>query len=408
MASTRTITAATLIVMAMAACAPTPTAEPQGSVQSSPTASSSASVAASIGADPVAWERVMTIPADDALGTLETAREVIHGSAGFLAITETSFFGEGAPAVTGRRLWLSADGTAWEQVEFPVAVEEGSLQGVITTADDTYVLIFAFPTDGGLGSRTVTLVSADGRSWEEFDSGLPDNLGVSAVERGAQGWLLVGPRFGGEVENPGAWYSSDGITWELVAELAVQGRWIRASDAAAGDDGFVIVGTDAGLGVPGHEWFALASADGREWVESRPLFEPTERADQPDPHVAALGSGWVAALPLPDGSVRFWTSDDGLDWAEAGGVEGSGTQFGFGLFLQAVGDRLFFPFVGGGQLFSDPGAWSSTDALTWEPVDLGADVSLGGIAAGAGTVVLTGTEQTAQGTQAGIWVSRAN
>lgn len=396
-----------VLLLALAACSL------NGSASGSPLPSASASSGPSAEAVPsaplavsVSWERVLTVD-ENILNSLQLAREVVHGAGGFLAITESYLNGEGGPRRTQRQLWLSADGRAWEEVGFPFGIE-GSLNSVTSTADGDYVLFFSMPTLNGDGSGMEAIRSADGRTWEPFDTGLPGNLAIRAIERGAQGWLLVGSRFGGDVEDPEAWYSSDGATWELVADLSEPNRWVRVSDAAAADEGFVIVGTDASLGgLPGHEWFALASPDGREWVESRGLFEPTQRSDQPDPHVAALGSGWVAALPLQDGSMRFWASDDGLDWIEAGGIQHTGSEFGFEPFLEGDGGRLYFSFVEGGEFAATPGAWSSSDAVTWEPIDLGADARLSDVAIGAGIVVLTGTELSDQGIVAGIWVGRS-
>lgn len=397
------------VVLALAACSPDPVSEASRSAEESP--SPSASLGASDGAPPTesaaaptGWERVLTFVDENTANSSEVAREVVHGAAGFLAITESFLFGEGGPFLTQRSLWLSADGTTWEEVGFPVAIEDAFLMGVTTTADGDYVLILSIATDGGLASRTEALRSADGRSWEPFESGLPDNLGVIVIEHGAQGWLLAGSRFGGEVEDPGAWYSSDGVTWELVAELSKPNRWVRVSDAAAGDEGFVIVGTDAALEGPGHEWFALASADGREWIESRPLFEPTDANYQPDPHAGALGLSWIAVLPLQDGSMQFWASDDGLEWAESSVLPAPGPLEAYDPVFAEVGGRLYFSIAGGGALHRTTGAWSSSDGTSWEPLDLGVDAHLGGIVAGADIVVLTGTELTDQGNLASIWV----
>ena len=411
MRTTRAFLVSTVVVLALTACSPDAAPQPSsGSVEGSPQPSASTSIGASEGAaasvPPLAWERVLTLGAESPANGSEAAREVVHGTAGFLAMTESYLFGEGGPQLTQRRLWLSADGRAWEEVGFPVAIDEGSPMAMTATADGDFVLLFSIFLTNGLASRTEAMRSADGRSWEPFDTGLPDNLGIQAVDHGAQGWVLVGSRFGGEVEDPGAWYSSDGVTWELVAELSEPNRWVRVMDAAAGDEGFVIVGTSASLeGLPGHEWFALASADGREWVPSRGLFEPSGENFQPDPHVVALGSGWVAVLPSQDESVQFWASDDGLAWARSGLIADARPPeaYEYDPVLQEVGGRLYFSFAGGGGFASTFGAWSSADGVSWEPLDLGADVRLGGVAVGSGTLVLTGTERTPQGSLAGIW-----
>ena len=112
------------VILALTACSPDAAVEPSGSVEGAPQPSASIPIGASEGAaplvPPLAWERVVTLGAETAANGSEAAREVVYGTAGFLAITESYRFGEGGPQLTQRRLLLSADGRAWEEVAFPI------------------------------------------------------------------------------------------------------------------------------------------------------------------------------------------------------------------------------------------------------------------------------------------------
>ncbi|MFN2418303.1 MAG: hypothetical protein ABR593_05185, partial [Candidatus Limnocylindria bacterium] len=106
---------------------------------------------------------------------------------------------------------------------------------------------------------------------------------------------------------PELWYSSDGATWQLAHTLE--------SDTLhfdAGEEGFVGVGWIGEAREP----YAIATADGREWIEAS--SPPTDPGD-----VAPLGGDWIAMSAFTedgtDGETSF--SADGLDWNEHGGAE---------------------------------------------------------------------------------------
>lgn len=405
----RSLAVLTTLLVAVSACEPSPDVGPSDPDEAStpsagePSASASATASASPPAA-VGWELVLTFGDE---GTSEVAREVVHGNAGFLAITEQFVSGEGGPRLMRRSMWLSADGRTWEEVDLPSGLADAWLQAVTTTSAGDYVLHFNVLSGADI-TPVEAIRSADGRTWEQIETGLPEELQIMTIEHGALGSLLVGQMPSPDTTIPEAWYSSDGVTWELVHEVTDGDRWVTVADAGAGDEGFVIVGASAAPDNSSHEYFALASADGREWIESRSPFGPEDPDFRPNPHVAALGPDWVAVLPTRDESIQFWSSEDGLAWASAGQITDTGPLEAFEPVFHAVDSLLHFSITGGGFPWTVTGAWSSTGGATWEPLELGADVYLGGVAAGPETVVLTGSEPNPTGSQAGIWVRQTD
>lgn len=221
------------------------------------------------------------------------------------------------------------------------------------------------------------------------------------VERGARGYLLVGLEYLNDI--PGAWLSADGVTWELVRDLSEPNRWVTVFDGGAGDEGYVVAGVSTAEDSSSHEYFTWASADGRAWIRSLSPFGEEDPTYRPDPHVAAVGPDWVAALPTRDGGVQFWASADGLNWEAAGAIS-SGPLSAYEPVFTAVEGLLYFSLEGGGFPSDTVGIWTSVDGHAWQTLDLGTDARLGGIATGAGVIVIGGTEAKDTGTAAGIWV----
>ncbi len=401
---------AAVAVLAISGCSPSESsqaADPTAS--SSPAAAPSSSAPATAIPSPAvgdAWQRVLTFGDGE---SFEVAREVVHGSAGFLAVSQRFVGGEGGPRLTARSMWLSADGQTWDEVEYPVQGTEPWLQALTTTVDGEYVIIYGVAIDEGQHTLTEAMVSTDGRTWEPLETGLPDDLGIVSIDCGGRGCLLVANR--NAVENPGpaAWYSTDGETWELAYELRDGDRWVTVIDAGAGDEGFVIAGTSTASDSSSHEYFTLASADGRSWVPSRSPFVEEDPTYRPDPVVASLGPSWVAALPTREGPIDTWRSENGIDWAPAGQVPFEGALSSWTPVFRAIGDLLYFSVNGGAYPGGTPGLWTSADGATWDELDLGADAHLGGVATGDGVNVIAGTETVVEGFSViGAWVSSAD
>ena len=237
-------------------------------------------------------------------------------------------FGPGVPHEG--RVWLSADGRQWEDVTPPETFGNVYLHTLIRRADGTLVAFgytsrfnrYAELVTDGVG----TWESADGRSWTQTDSGLPPDRWIVGAVQGKKGILADAYQVG---DNGGSkrWFSADGRSWELQSEIP-HGRY----SVDAGDEGFVLAGTRGPYEDPGSP-FAMASADGRKWIES--ADPPADIGD-----VVAIGGDWLAvSVPLDfvsnTSSFATWESTNGLDWSpgEDIGLDDSGPQSDAGCVL---------------------------------------------------------------------------
>ena len=338
------------------------------------------------------WAQVAAFGADgDDVWTI--ARDVTYGKAGFLAWGE-SFMGgiEGGPRPAGRVLWHSADGMSWDELPMPSSVADdvavNQVKTLISTPDGDYVLYFDRHDPGTNTMQTLAVRSSDGRAWTEVVTGLTGWVDIDSIERGDRGYLLIGNQtFGG---NPTLWLSTDGMAWELVHEFAQDTEFVQLNDGGAGEEGFVVFGSRIAED-NSYARFAFASGDGREWVETTSPLGPDEQGYRPDVIVEGFGPDWIATIASRDDSARFWFSADGISWEPIAQIDGADTSLAWDPVLTAAGGELFFS--GSGNVFFDgmPGAWSSTDGISWELIELGADAYLGGVAEGPDSMVLTGT-----------------
>lgn len=207
------------------------------------------------------------------------------------------------------RVWISTDGDSWEDVTPPGTFANVALEHVFMRAGGTLVAYGGISTasdiPGGVeGSGSGYWQSSDGRSWEPASRGLPEGalLDLAHGERGYLAHVIaVGATHGSDL-----WFSSDGTAWEQVRQLTD-----GLAAIGAGDEGFAVVGQ---LGYYGDqpEPFAIASGDGRAWIQS--AHPPTDVAE-----VAPVGGDWVAVgVPQPGDSMSTWSSANGLDWRELG------------------------------------------------------------------------------------------
>ena len=187
--------------------------------------------------------------------------------------------------------------------------------------------------------------------------------------------------------------SGDGSTWETVG-VPIATRYIPPSsgpeagidDVAAGQDGFVAVGFGSAAGERGVRGVAWWSADGLTW-EMVPLGDgarPSAVFRAPD---RWLIGGVVyrnragASLDEADGPLgAIWTSTDGRTWTRPEDAE----VFDVGGYVDTMEDpgsggiRAFAwngtTLVAGGQVCAENGlpcaaaAWASGDGMAWERV----------------------------------------
>ena len=349
-----------------------------------------------------AWTEVMALGDES---TLMVGGPITYGLAGFLMVSGLwDLSGDVGPGARDPSLWLSADGSAWDELEMPDQSTGFTLAQLITASDGTYVAYGSHSIRGEVGAESIGLRSTDGKSWQEVETGLPLVIDFQVIERGPAGYLLVG---GQTAEtNPTLWLSADGLAWELVHEFAQTKRWIQIHDADGGADGYVVLGRRIEPEGGDYQRFAFASADGREWFIRDEPFGADDQGYVFEANVSSLGRDWVATLGHRDAPIATWFSANGLDWSEAGSLEAAPSTSA-GVFEEVGAQLMFSP--GSGYYEGTAGVWSSTDGANWALEDFGVEVWLGGIAQGDGIIAATGTVPGANGTStSGVWVKASD
>jgi len=265
-------------------------------------------------------------------------------------------------ADSGPAVWLSADGATWETIS-PTGLDRSAINHLVAIPDGR-LLAFGFRDDGSLGGSAAIWISADGFDWQAADIGLADLVNAQDVVAGPLGLVIVGIREGlseGAVSNSALWYSADGVTWEQVWDTL---EAETPAAVAAGPEGFVVVGQQ-GWHDGDPYGFALASADGHDWLEA-----PAEGA------MASTGSMWSIvpigvdwmAMPVPDRSeVRVLRSANGLDWSIDAPLPLDAAQLGHVAQLEGDGRFALFGAMGEAlpmqvQLFVQDHGWQETAA----------------------------------------------
>ena len=276
------------------------------------------------------------------------------------------------------RIWFSPDGRSWEDVTPPDEFANVQLHAVVSLRNGSVAAwgMTHEERDGFLEQTgTEAWESSDGRTWTPMATNLPDGARVGGVAQGNRGYLThvatTGPDAGSEL-----WFSTDARSWEQVHSLPSD--WVEYD---AGEEGFVVAGVVlSGEGADTtYDPYALASGDGREWLE----------ATGPPPTtvgVAAVRGDWVAATysfggeQLPD-LATSWFSANGLEWTEHGTaalnawpIEG-GSCHEYPSGLNPAGEwlvlasTLSYPCSEGGYVVFGTQR-ISTDGATWEDLPL--------------------------------------
>jgi hypothetical protein len=383
-------TSPTSSVAATAIATPSATASPTASPAASPTAPSESPA--------TAWARVLEV-GDGSARTVGS--QVTYGDAGFLAIT-TDWIptSQPGPGVAEYSMWHSTDGTRWSEVEFPTDDVGIGFRDLHVAADGSYVLHGSRSKADPPYSETFALRSADGRTWEQVATGLPDAISIQAIETGPSGYLLVGGQTADA--NPTLWLSADGLTWELVHEFQQDTHWVQIHDADGGQEGYVVIGRR--IEPDGaYRRFAFASADGREWLSVDEPFGADNQGFVFEANVSSLGPDWVATLGHPEAPTAVWFSANGLEWSEVAFVE-HGPNTIAALLEEVDGQLIFSP--GSGVWEGTAGVWSSRDGVDWTVEDFGGEaVWLGGAAEGNGVITVAGTVPNEDFTSTGgLWV----
>jgi hypothetical protein len=215
------------------------------------------------------------------------------------------------------RVWSSADGRTWEDVTPHGIFANTRLSAVIRRADATLLAVGTVSAEDEMGGVSVTGFGAweseDGRSWTPSETGLPEDRWIVGAVQGERGVLANVWQVGATHGSEEVWFSSDGRGWKMV-RLFGDGP----VDFDAGEEGFVIAGTEGPYGGPGTP-FAIASGNGHEWFDAS---IPPEGAVS----VAAIGPDWVILTVAMDEayrptSVAIWQSANGLSWSGPDDIE---------------------------------------------------------------------------------------
>lgn len=327
------------------------------------------------------------------------------------------------------RIWQSADGVTWTEVEVPddlLSSVDYELAGLALAAPDDLVAI-----SGPASDRPVVLRRRPGEPVTEVTATTDvfpppsvkgsvtgvDEVGDQLLAWGAR--YTAGRRIGELTEDGLVWRSTDGLTWEKVAADPVFARgWVAEIVASNGVS--VAVGGelfDLGGGAgnpdplvwveePDDEWQRLAPADafpglveGEDNVGIHAVLDVGEQ-------LVAVGRG----LDVGDVDARIWTSPDGRRWssmADAKVLGGAGDQAANdvcavdGGQVAVGGQRL------GGQ--SSVVAWHAIDGGPWAragghatPADR--SESMEACATTSAGVVAVGSRRFSDGTvEAGLW-----
>ena len=268
----------------------------------------------------------------------------------------------GPPPAHRGVVWLSADGTAWEELPASDEFADMELTQVFTTPTGSLMLIGNEWTDvdGLIGVGSKAWESFDGRTWQRTAlTGLPDPVWVRDLVQGDHGYLLSDPQR--------LWWSADGRDWVAVLDFEA-----AIYNIAAGDEGFAVLGNATTMGRR-----LAASGDGREWVDAEVPSDELLR-------IAAIRGDWIAAgteaaadlvTPL---AVQTWRSANALEWRRAGGFTGAAGSpnvscaESFGEFVTA--DTLVFGSTircGEGGLTNAGMSYASADGVEWQSLPFG-------------------------------------
>jgi hypothetical protein len=258
------------------------------------------------------WQEAAAFGAE---GTIERAESATQFSGGYLAVG--TWYGvadlpHSGPVPQEGRVWRSADGRSWEDVTPAGTFADAGLSHVYLASDGTLIAL-GTQHEASEDATPMAWESADGRTWSQTSIGLTGSWIVDRIVRGPLGYLAlisVAPDIFSNGEQ-GLWLSADGRSWEMVRAAANAEQFF---DIGAGDDGFAATGS---RGEPS-ESFAVASADGRTWIEA--TMAPSGQVP-----IAERGGDWVAiAAPLAVETAptvaSLWSSANGLEWSESGSI----------------------------------------------------------------------------------------
>jgi hypothetical protein len=295
-----------------------------------------------------------------------TFGDVAAAGAGLIAVGSI-----GADANKAAAAWASPDGVTWSSVPVVAATGGVALNRLIAGAAALVAVGLECPgTPQPCVVARVTLTT-NASTWEAVrwvagspTFGVPTTGGsgygfaVNAATTDGHTEVMVGwaaSRQGPTPIGPAVATSTDGLTWTWRVLAGAQPSGAAMSGVAAGNHGFVAVGT--GPTVQPAVWI---SADGSSWEQVSAPTAPT-RGELDD---VAAGGGLYVAVGRDGTNAAAWVSNDGLTWHRAPSspslADGYMTRVSWaGTAFLAVGR------TGAG----DGAAWVSTDGSSWSRLD---------------------------------------
>lgn len=311
-------------------------------------------------------------------------------------------------------MWTSANGSVWTRATLPAGTGPRRLTDAVHGGSGWLAV-----GRGGVGA--LTLMSADGRTWQPVPGGKAlAGPGLTSVATAANGgtYVIVGRQ---NDTSAAAWFSTDLKNWVRAGDagkgdLGGTGdapKWI--GDVAAGPAGFVAVGgqTRNKTSQPA----VWTSPDGRKWTLS-----PTSPALPQGAAAGALtsivargavllatgrtGAAGVTGPPAAPGASAFATvsADGGRTWQPVT-LPGGGP----GTWVTAA-TATPHGFVLAGATGSDVVLWTSPDGRTWRstrPHGMGLDgrgtQHLTGLTVVGGTLVAVGFTGDSSGDVPTLW-----
>jgi hypothetical protein len=222
--------------------------------------------------------------------------------------------------------YMSTDGVSWKFAEGPnLSSTQVVTTSLVAAAAPAGLLVGT--TDG----QVAAALSSDGSAWSLVSGGFPEGFELGGLWARPDGYAAVGTVASGPTDDPDftatTLWSTDGRDWSITSQPEVSradfvlaasehGPVSRFGSLVAGRDGAIAVSHEGG--VPGiTSWWH--STDGRSWQKVADFLPlgPALRDDGssfgvPDGDIASDGSRMVA-LRLGDKQAG-WTSFDGSTW----------------------------------------------------------------------------------------------
>ena len=235
---------------------------------------------------------------------------------------------------------------------------------------------------GSANAFPAAWMSADGgRTWHRAAGQTPSVLTrpgleqLTSVTHGSAGWLAVGGVTGGTPGHPVVIGSADGSVWSAAdGEPVFTGSGLVTEQAAAGRDGYVIVGFQLVTATAGQQATSIRTIAAAWWSTGLTGWHRSGVAPAGDPMAGSTMAGSTAT----------------------GALDGTGNRKMLAVTATAGG------FVAVGSHGRLPATWITPGGRTWAQADLPLPAGATGavlrhVAANGRTVVAAGMAQTATG-----------